>query len=299
VIRNLITGGTIPQNVGSWVIPGGYAAAPAAPAGTAGFGQIDIYEAALNGVSGIEEELEMELDRMGGMGGGDGIFGDASEGIFAGLDGTGTPVREAYAGMGEYFKAPMGATVEEAFSGGVGEYFKAPMGEYLETPMGSTMVEQAFAGSAGMGEYFRSPMSGVNVQEAFSGMGLSPEQVGAGNGNGQALMPGFRAAVQKLVRDRIASGQPMDDAFYTKLGQAAASLARKKFDQRAFQASGQVQDIEVQQWKSPVTQASVPNFRHAVTTPNMTPGQAEEIEDYEGKGEDEGIFDGGEDEGIF
>lgn len=289
-LRNLITGGTVPQSVGQWIVPG-YAAAPAAPAGTAGLGQIDIYEAALNGVSGIEEELEHELNRMGGLGG-DGIFGDANDGIFSGLDGTGTPVREAFAGsMGEYFKAPMsGVNVQEAFSGGVGEYFKSPVGEYMETPMGlgGTSVKQAYAG---MGEYFKAPM-GAYVEEAFAGgMGFSPEQVGGG----QALMPGFRAAVQKIVRDRIASGQPMDDAFYTKLGQAAASLARRKFDQ----ASGQVQDIGVQQWKSPVTQASVPNFTSPITDPDMTPGQAEEIEDYEGKGEDEGIFTGGEDEGIF
>ena len=300
-LRNLITGGTVPQSVGQWIVPG-YAAAPAvsAPAATAGLGQIDIYEAALNGVSGIEEELEMELDRMGGMGGGDGIFGDANEGIFAGLDGTGTPVREAFAGqgnsMGEYFKTPMsGVNVQEAFSGGVGEYFKSPVGEYLETPMGlgsAGGVRQAYAG---MGEYFKTPM-GAYVEEAFAGgMGLSSAQVGGGNGNGQALMPGFRAAVQKLVRDRIASGQPMDDAFYTKLGQAAASLARRKFNQ----ASGQVEDIGVQTWKPPVTTAAVPNFTSPVTEPAMTPGNAEDIEDYEGKGEDEGIFTGGEDEGIF
>jgi len=297
-LRNLISGGTIPSSVGSWVLPGGQVpvslTTQVAEAGAAGLGQIDIYEAALNGVSGIEEELEMELDRMGGMGGGDGIFGDANEGIFSGLDGTGTPVREAYAGMGEYIRTPMGGVnVQEAFSGGVGEYFKSPVGEYLETPMGSAMVEQAYAG---MGEYFKVPM-GAMVEEAFSGMGFSPEQVGGSSS--QALMPGFRAAVQKLVRDRIASGQPMDDAFYTKLGQAAASLARKKFDQRMVQASGQVQDIDVQAWKSPVTRQSVPNFRSPITDPALTPGEAEEIEDYEGKGEDEGIFSGGEDEGIF
>jgi hypothetical protein len=287
-LRNLISGGTIPSSVGSWIVPG-YAAAPAVPAGTAGLGQIDIYEAALNGVSGIEEELEMELDRMGGMGGGDGIFGDANEGIFSGLDGTGTPVREAYAGMGEYMKTPMsGVNVQEAFSGGVGEYFKSPVGEYLETPMGSTMVEQAYAG---MGEYFKTPMGAV-VEEAFAGMGLSSAQVGASS---QSLMPGFRAAVQKIVRDRIASGQPMDDAFYNKLGQAAASLASRKLGQR----TGQVQDIGVQAWKPPVTTAAVPNFTSPVTEPAMTPGYAEDIEDYEGKGEDEGIFTGGEDEGIF
>ena len=300
-ILNLVSRGTIPSNYGSWLVPGAQAAAlPAAVPGTAGFGQIDIYEAALNGVSGIESELERELDRMGG---GDGIFGDSNEGIFSGLDGTGTPVREAYAGMGEYLKTPMG--------------------EYLETPMGGAMVEQAFAGSGGMGEYFKTPMSGVNVEEAYSGMGeyfkapmgayveeafaggmgFTPQQIGIESVEQslqtQPLMPGFRAAVQKLVRDRISTGQPLDDAFYTKLGQASASLARRKFNQRVAQVSSQPQDIGTQAWLPPVTNAAVPNFRSPISDPDMVPGRAESIEDYEGKGEDEGIFTGGEDEGIF
>jgi hypothetical protein len=298
-ILNLVGSNTIPSNIGSWMVPG-VAAAPALPAmtPTAGFGQIDIYEAALDGVSGIESELEHELSRMGG---GDGIFGDANEGIFSGLDGTGTPVREAYAGMGEYMKAPMG--------------------EYMETPMGAD-VEEAFAGSGGMGEYFRTGVSGVNVEEAYSGMGeyfkapmgayveeafaggmgFSQQQIGAEaveqSLQTQPLMPGFRAAVQKLVRDRIATGQPLDEAFYAKLGQASASMARRKFNQRVAQVAGQPQDIGVQTWKPPVTTASVPNFRTPISDPSMVPGRAESIEDYESK-EDEGIFSDGEDNGIF
>ena len=303
-ILNLVSGGTIPSNYGSWLIPG-VAAAPAVPVvtPTAGFGQIDIYEAALNGVSGIESELEHELDRMGG---GDGIFGDTNEGIFSGLDGTGTPVRQAYAGMGEYMKTPMsGVNVEEAYSG-VGEYFKTPTGEYLETPMGGVNVQQAYAG---MGEYFKAPM-GAYVEEAFAGgMGFSAAQIGAETPvaaveqslQTQPLMPGFRAAVQKLVRDRIAAGQPLDDAFYAKLGTASASLARRKFNQRVAQVSAQPQDIGTQAWLPPVTNQAVPNFRSPITDPSMVPGNAEAIEDVEGNG-GEGIFDGfqeGTDEGIF
>jgi hypothetical protein len=298
-ILNLVGSNTIPSNIGSWMVPG-VAAAPALPAmtPTAGFGQIDIYEAALDGVSGIESELEHELSRMGG---GDGIFGDANEGIFSGLDGTGTPVREAYAGMGEYMKTPMG--------------------EYLQTPMGAD-VEEAFAGSSGMGEYFKTAMSGVNVEEAYSGMGeyfkapmgayveeafaggmgFSQQQIGAEaveqSLQTQPLMPGFRAAVQKLVRERISAGQPLDEAFYAKLGQASASMARRKFNQRVAQVAGQPQDIGVQTWKPPVTTASVPNFRTPISDPSMVPGRAESVEDYESK-EDEGIFSDGEDNGIF
>jgi hypothetical protein len=297
-ILNLVGSNTIPSNIGQWMIPG-VAYAPAALPATAGFGQIDIYEAALDGVSGIESELEHELSRMGG---GDGIFGDANEGIFSGLDGTGTPVREAYAGMGEYMKTPMGeyvqtpmgADVEEAFAGSGG------MGEYFKTAMSGANVQEAYSG---MGEYFKAPM-GAYVEEAFAGgMGLSSGQIGAEaveqSLQTQPLMPGFRAAVQKLVRDRIATGQPLDDAFYAKLGQASASMARRKFNQRVAQVAGQPQDIGVQEWKPPVTVASVPNFRTPISDPDLIPGRAEGIEDYEGKGEDEGIFTGGEDEGIF
>jgi hypothetical protein len=308
-ILNLVGSNTIPSNIGSWVVPG-VAYAPVAnvvanPA-TAGFGQIDIYEAALNGVSGIESELEHELDRMGG---GDGIFGDANEGIFSGLDGTGTPVRQAYAGMGEYAKVPMG--------------------EYLETPMGSDVAE-AFAGAGGMGEYFKAPMSGVNVEEAYSGMGeyfkapmgayveeafaggmgFSAAQIGAETPAAaveqslqtQPLMPGFRGAVQKLVRERIAAGQPLDDAFYAKLGQASASLARRKFNQRVAQVAGQPQSIGVQTVLPPVTTQAVPNFRTAISEPDQIPGRAEGVEDFDNAGGDEGIFTGfqeGTEEGIF
>jgi hypothetical protein len=153
-----------------------------------------------------------------------------------------------------------------------------------------------------MGEYFKAPM-GAYVEEAFAGgMGFSQQQIGAEaveqSLQTQPLMPGFRAAVQKLVRERISAGQPLDEAFYAKLGQASASMARRKFNQRVAQVAGQPQDIGVQTWKPPVTTASVPNFRVPVSDPSMVPGRAESIEDYESK-EDEGIFSDGEDNGIF
>jgi len=349
-VLNLVGSQVIPADYAAWVMPGAGAAqmAPSAivePAnatvpvtngtmtnetmptefeaeGTSGFGQIDIYEAALNGVSGIEEELEMELDRMSGMGMSDGIF-DNGKSIFSGLDGTGTPIEQAYAGMGaqveeayagmnEYLEVPMsgmGAQVEEAYAGmgrgGMLEYLQVPMSgmnEYLEVPMGGmgAQVEEAYAG---MNEYLEVPMSGMNeyLEVPMSGMGqdngASAAAVEASIQN-RPLMPGFRQAVQRLVRERIASGQPMDNAFYSKLGRAAANLARKKFGQRAALATGRPQDIPVEPWKAPLLRNSAPMYTKPVPmpSPQMVPGSAEPIP-TSGQDLSDGIFANGS--GIF
>jgi hypothetical protein len=194
-------------------------------------------------------------------------------------------------GTGEYLETPMGAVdVQQAYAGmGAGvpvEQAYAGMGEYFRSPMN------------GMGEYFRAPMSGMGayVEEAFAGMGQDPAAIEQSL-KAQPLMPGFRAAVQKLVRDRIAAGQPLDDAFYSKLGKAAASLASRKFQQRVTQLTSS--EVPTTEPRPMVTVDSVPNYRMPIGEPGMVPGNPEDIEDYEGKGEDEGIFTGGEDEGIF
>jgi hypothetical protein len=312
---NVIARGWVPGRYAAWFMPGAAAVeaapapavAPDSPAATSGFGQIDVYEAALDGFGDIETELERELDRMSGD---DGIFGD--KGVF-----------------GEYLETPMGASVEEAFagggSGGVGEYLETPMGEYLETPMGEYLetpmgafVEQATAGMgvnveaayAGMGEYLETPM-GAFVEQAYAGMGQANGN-GNGNGNGNwaafeqsiqqnPLMPGFRAAVQSLVRKRIAAGQPLDDAFYAKLGKASADLAKAKFQQRVQQVSGKPTDLPTESWKAPLLRSSAPTYKRNIGDPRMTPGWPEKIGAPKQE-PGEGIFFGtgeGQDEGIL
>jgi hypothetical protein len=191
----------------------------------------------------------------------------------------GANYEEAYGGMG--------ANVEEAFAG---------MGEYLETPMGAT-VEEAFAG--GMGEYLETPM-GAMVEEAYAGLG-------ADNGNGvaqevassianQPLMPGFRTAVQNLVRRRVASGQPLDNAFYAKLGRAAADLARKKFRRRVAQVQGKAIDLPMTRPRPRLTRKGAPMYKRPVGMPptGQVPGAAEPIPEV-GEAGGEGIFfNGGE-----
>jgi hypothetical protein len=305
VVLNLIARGTVPSRYASWIIPGAGAveAVPEAvveplPEGTAGFGQIDVYEAALDGLGDIEQDLEAELERMSGMGADDGIFGD--EGVFGEYiqSPLGATVEEAYAGMG--------AEVEEAFagggSGGVGEYLETPMGgvgEYLETPMGAE-VEEAFAGGTGeyidtgTGEYLETPMGGF--EEAYGGMGQNNgfmEEFQSSVAN-QPLMPGFRSAVQRLVRKRVAAGQPLDDAFYSKLGRAAAQLARKKFRRRVAQVQGKAIDLPVTQPRPRLTRKGAPMYIRPVGSPPVgrVPGAAEPIPS-KGAVDEDGIFANG------
>jgi hypothetical protein len=342
IANQLVARNTIPAHIASWVLPGSGAVAAApteaveptinggngamltngngaamAPAngngnGTSGFGQIDVYEAALDGMGGIEEELEMEMSRMSGMG--DGVFDTSPDGIFDGMG-----------AHGEYLSVPMngmGAMVEEAFAGGQGEYLEVPMGEYLQVPMGATVeeayagmgqgtqVEAAYAGGRGVGEYLEVPMGeylqvpmGAMVEEAYAGMGSE-------NGNGATaeqveqslrnhpLMPGFRQAVQQMVRKRIAEGQPLDEAFYGQVGRAAASLARKKFDQRVRLASGKPHDIVTEPWKAPLLRSSAPMYKRNISDPSMVPGIAEPIA-ARGPVGNHGIFSEEDDDGIF
>jgi hypothetical protein len=315
VMLNLIGRQIIPSDYASWILPGSGSVAVAPDAAVepdlvsealvngngngngngTGFGQIDIYEAALDGVGGIEEELEMELDRLSG----DGIFDAGAEaGIFSGLDGTGTPVEEAYAGMNEYLEVPMGASVEQAYAGmganveqayaGMNEYLEVPMSEYLEVPMSEYL-------EVPMSEYLEVPM-GAYAEEAYAGMGqVTPAAVESSIRN-RPLMPGFKGAVQKMVQQRIASGKPIDQAFYRNLGQAAAKLARKKFDQRVRQVSGTPANVPREPWKAPLLRTSAPMYRRQVADPRMSPGSAEPIP-ASGPG-GEGIF-ANDDEGIF
>jgi hypothetical protein len=296
---NLIARRTIPASIASWFVPGAgsVAAAPGeAVVPSNDLGQVDVYEAALDGVGGIEDDLEMELSRMG--------LGDTRDGIFN--DDV----------FGEYLQTPLGAEVEEAAAGfgaeveeaaaGTGEYLEVPMGsagEYLEVPLGAE-VEEAAAGfgaeveeaAAGTGEYLEVPMGstgeylevplGAEVEEAAAGLGQS---------NVSALMPGFRGAVQDIVRKRIASGLPLDQAFYEKLGRASGRLATKKF-QRQF--SGQSSPLAVAPRKAPLLRKSAPTYKRPVLDPRMTPGSAEQIP-TSGEKEFSGIFEGKTDEGIF
>jgi hypothetical protein len=269
----------------AWVLPaaGSVAAAPAQAvepdngvpieqAATAGLGQIDVYEAALDGMSGIEEELESELTRMGGMGSDGGIFEGPAE--------TPSGVLSEYletplGATGEYLETPLGAEVEEAFAG-VGEYLETPLGEYLETPLGmGAEVEEAFAG---VGEYLETPLGQVPVEQAFAGMGQA-----AGNGNWGAfeqslqnapLMPGFRNAVQTLVRKRVAAGLPLNEAFYSKLGRASAQLAKRKFETRARAVGRRGGDLPVAPAKSPLLTSSAPMYTQPVVDPRRVPGTA-------------------------
>jgi hypothetical protein len=313
VMLNLIGRQIIPSNYASWILPGSGSVAVAPDAAVepdlvsealvngngngngTGFGQIDIYEAALDGVGGIEEELEMELDRLSG----DGIFDAGAEaGIFSGLDGTGTPVEEAYAGMNEYLEVPMGASVEEAYAGmganveeayaGMNEYLEVPMSEYLEVPMSEYL-------EVPMSEYLEVPM-GASVEEAYAGMGQTPAAVESSIRN-RPLMPGFKGAVQKMVQQRIASGKPIDQAFYRNLGQAAAKLARKKFDQRVRQVGGRPAGLPKEPWKAPLLRRSAPMYKRPVADPQMAPGSAERIP-TRGPG-NQGIFSDEDNDGIF
>jgi len=332
IANQLVARNTIPANIASWVLPGSGAVAAApteavepsangngaamAPAngngdGTAGFGQIDVYEAALDGMGGIEEELEMEMSRMSGMG--DGVFDTSPDGIFDGMT-----------GAGEYMSVPMngmGAMVEEAFAGGgQGEYLEVPMGEYLQTPMGATVeeayagmgqgtpIEAAYAGGGGVGEYLQTPMGeylqtpmGATVEEAYAGMGAdngaTAAQVEQSLRN-HPLMPGFRSAVQQMVRKRVAAGQPLDDAFYGQVGRAAAQLARKKFQERVGLVSGKPQDIVTEPWKAPLLRSSAPMYKRNIPDPSMVPGVAEPIATHGPVG-NQGIFSDEDDDGIF
>jgi hypothetical protein len=308
LMLNLIARGTVPGRYAAWVMPGAAAveAAPVealAPGNGNGVGQIDVYEAALDGLGDIEQDLEAELERMSGMGADDGIFSD--EGVFGEYLQTplGAVVEEAYAGMG--------AQVEEAFagggSGGVGEYLETPMGEYLETPMGAE-VEEAFAGMGeyletplsgmgGMGEYLETPM-GAMVEEAYAGMGQDNGfmQEFESSLASQPLMPGFRSAVQQLVRKRVAAGQPLDDAFYSKLGRAAAQLARKKFRRRVAQVQGRPIDLPVTQPRPRLTRRGAPMYKRPVAPPPVgrVPGAAEPIAAADTAGGEGIFFNGGE-----
>ena len=347
IANNLVARQTIPSNIASWILPGAGAVAAAptemveptngngnatvtAGDGTAGFrgfrgfGQIDVYEAALDGFGGIEEELEMELNRMGGMRGvqgmqgmGDGIFDTSPDGIFDGMS-----------GAGEYISVPlsgMGAQVEEAFAGGTGEYMSVPLGGM--GGMGA-QVEQAFAGtqyaygsapgrSSRLGEYLEVPLGGMGeygeyLSVPMGGMGAQVEQAYAGMGQDDGataaqveqslqnnpLMPGFREAVQQMVRKRIAAGQPLDEAFYAKVGSAASSLARRKFDQRVAQVGGNPQDIATEPWKAPLLRSSAPTYMRPVGDPRMIPGNAGQIAS-QGSSGNQGIFSDTDDDGIF
>jgi hypothetical protein len=300
VVINLIARGTVPSRYASWLIPGAGAVAAAPEAAlqpgaeaTSGFGQIDVYEAALDGVGDIEQDLEMELERMSGFGGGaDGILSGSSDGIFGEYLETpmGADVEEAYAGLG--------ANVEEAFagggSGGTGEYLETPMGEYLETPMGAD-VSEAYAG---VGEYLETPM-GAYVEEAYGTLGADDESVTqevAQSIVDKPLMPGFRAAVQKVVRKRIAAGKPLDDSFYQKLGTASAALAKKKFRRRVAEVQGQPMDLPMTKPRGRLTRKGAVMYKRQVASaaPGRMPGAAEPIPGIE-NGDNEGIFfNGGE-----
>ena len=227
IARNLIAGGVISPSMASWVMPDAQVtptavAAEVPEAAVSGFGQIDVYEAALDGLGGIEDELESELDRLGGVGG----MG-SDEGIFSGMSAMGAEVEEAFSGMGAYETTnlpTLGAEVEQAFAGGVGAYEQVPLG-------------------GGVGAYEEVPL-GAEVEEAFSGMGAANPNINSywsdfqSSLDAQPLMPGFRAAVQNLVRKRIAAGQALDDAFYQKLGRAAAAVAQRRFEGRARRNAG-------------------------------------------------------------
>jgi hypothetical protein len=193
--------------------------------------------------------------------------------------------------------------------GGMNEYLEVPMSgmnEYLEVPMSGmgAMVEEAFAGggSGGVGEYLEVPM-GAMVEEAYAGMGQdNGPTVAAVEQSIQTrpLMPGFRQAVAKMVRERIAAGQPLNDAFYSKLGKAAASLARKKFSQRVRQVSGRPGHLPVEPWKAPLLRSSAPMYRRPVApaATGRTPGVAEPIPTHGPKG-NQGIFSDVDSDGIF
>lgn len=346
IANQLVARNTIPANIASWILPGAgsVAAAPEAAIeangngngngvdvaaayangfnngaaaangaltngsgdGTSGFGQIDVYEAALDGYGGIEEELEMELSHMSGMG--DGVFDTSPDGIFDGMSGAGeymsapmgAMVEEAYAGTGEYLDVPMGAMVEEAYAG-TGEYLDVPMGEYMSVPMGA-MVEEAYAGTGEyldvpMGEYLDVPM-GAMVEEAYAGMGQASAAQLEQSIRNRPLMPGFRNAVQKMVRKRIAQGQPINDEFYGKVGKAAAAMARKKFQERAALVSGKPQDLVKEPWKAPLLRSSAPTYKKPIPTRAMVPGKAEPIAKRGPIGY-EGIFQDSDTDGIF
>jgi len=225
------------------------------------------------------------------------------------MSGMGAQVEEAYAGMNEYLEVPMS------------EYLEVPMSEYLEVPMSGmgASVEEAYAGMgaqveeayAGMNEYLEVPMSeylevpmsgmGAQVEEAYAGMGaVSPAGIAQSMAN-RPLMPGFREAVQALVRKRIAQGKPLDDAFYQNLGRSASALARKKFDQRVAQASGRPHDIPKEPWKAPLLRNSAPMYRRPVppAAAARVPGAAEPIPTHGPQSPQGGIFVGDEGDGIF
>ena len=254
----LVAGGRISASRASWVLPasGSVAAAPTETVAPS-MGAIDVYEAALDGVGGIEDELEAELESMGyGMGYMGSLGSYQDEGIFD-------------SGMGQYIPSPMGADVEEAAAG---------FGAYETVPMGADVEEAA----AGLGAYLEVPL-GADVEEAAAGFG-SYERIpmGAEEAPGAApLVPGMENAVQSLVRKRIASGQPMDDAFYQKLGAAAAGVTRKHFQQRQLAARGH--KLQVAPRKPPVLRTSAPMYTKPVSDPSVASGEAERIpEDAEG-----------------
>jgi hypothetical protein len=231
IARNLVAGGVIRPSLASWIMPGAPGAAVSVAAevpeaAVSGFGQIDVYEAALDGLGGIEDELESELDRLG-MGVAPGMYPGEDEGIFSGMSAMGAEVEEAFAGMGVYETTDLptlGAEVEQAFAGGVGAYEEVPLGAYEEVPLGA---------------YEEVPL-GAMVEQAYAGMGTTENfwSEFQSSLDAQPLMPGFRSAVQNLVRKRIAAGQPLDDAFYQKLGQAAAQVAQRRFEGRARREMG-------------------------------------------------------------
>jgi hypothetical protein len=143
---------------------------------------------------------------------------------------------------------------------------------------------------------------GANVREAYAGMGA--DDTGAGQG---PMLPGFRQAVQSLVRERIASGKPMDDEFYRQLGEAAANIARKRFSQQVAQTQGILPDVAMAPAKSPLLRSSAPTYQKPIGEAAHTPGSDGSIpttgEDSDGP-EFGGIFEGGsvadgDDEGIF
>jgi hypothetical protein len=285
VALNLVAQRTISAQKAAWFLPGAGAAAAAPaqitePNAIAGLGQADVYEAALDGVGGIEEDLERELS-MGDAG--DGIFDESVFGEYLETP-LGAEVEEAAAGTGEYLEVPLSAEVEEAAAG---------TGEYLETPLGAE-VEEAFAG---IGEYLETPL-GAEVEEAFAGgMGQYQHvpglgQVNSGNKLNQ-LLPGARQAIQRIVRKRLATGLPLNQAFYTKLGQAAAKLSAAR-----GLRGGKPGVLPMAPAKSPVLRSSAPTYVKQVLDPKDTPGSAEPISSGVEK-EFSGIFEGNNSDGIF
>jgi hypothetical protein len=193
----LVNQGHIPVSMATWVAP--WAAAPAqtvaaangASVDEAPMGQIDVYEAGMYGMGGVESQLEHQLAKAGM---GDGIF--STDGIF-----------------GEYESvAPYTSAAEQ----GVAGYETTPLSSYETTPMGAE-VEEAFAG------YERAPV-GSDVMQATAGDVM---QATAGMGNDNALLQQIAVATRRVTQRRIAEGKPVNAAFISKMRKAAANLVNR------------------------------------------------------------------------